>query len=130
MTTIGERVREKRTEKALSLAELARQAEISKGYLHSIETGETQSPSAEILFRIATLLGTTIAFLLGEDDGTVPSVQYVPPSLKAFAEQENLTEAEVQMLANIQYRGNKPDSKEDWRYIYESIKRTVRRSID
>jgi hypothetical protein len=32
----------------------------------------------------------------------------------------------VEMLASIQYRGKRPDTVEDWRFIFESIKRTLR----
>lgn len=66
MSPICERIKARRLEMGLSLAELARRADISKGYLHSIESGETQSPSAEVLFKISHELGTTIADILGE----------------------------------------------------------------
>ncbi len=125
MSNIGERIRLRRTEMNIALAELARRANLSKGYLHAIEAGETQNPSAEILFRIANELGTTIADLLGEDQ-----IEYdvldIPESLVKFAKEEKLTEADVEMLARIQYRGKRPEKADDWRYIFESIKRTLR----
>jgi transcriptional regulator with XRE-family HTH domain len=128
MSHVGERITQRRQEKNLSLAELARRAEVSKGYLHSIESGETQRPSAETLFKIANALSTTIADLLGEasitheDDG----ILIIPDTLREFAEIENLTSADVQMLARIEYRGKRPDTVDDWRFIFESIKRTLR----
>lgn len=125
MSTFGERIRQRRTEKNIALAELARRADLSKGYLHAIETGTTQSPSAEILFRIANELGTTIADLLGEPPAPTFSPD-VPDKLREFAVTEKLTEADVKMLARIQYRGKRPESVDDWRYIFESIKRTLR----
>jgi transcriptional regulator with XRE-family HTH domain len=125
MTTMGERIRQRRTEKNLSLAELARRAELSKGYLHSIEGGDTQNPSAEILFRIANELGTTIADLLGEDRDE-PLSSDISKTLQEFASEDNLTDADVEMLARIQYRGKRPETVGDWRFIFESIKRTLR----
>jgi transcriptional regulator with XRE-family HTH domain len=125
MTTLGERLRQRRTEKNLSLAELARRADLSKGYLHAIENGDTHNPSAEVLFRIANELGTTIADLLGEVILPTTSVE-IPKSLKDFAREDNLTEADVEMLAGIQYRGKRPETVADWRFIFESIKRTLR----
>jgi XRE family transcriptional regulator of biofilm formation len=125
MTTVGERLRQRRTEKNLSLAELARRAELSKGYLHAIESGDTQNPSAEILFRIANELGTTIADLLGEEEVERPMLD-IPDSLREFALQEQLTQADIEMLAGIQYRGKRPETVGDWSFIFESIKRTLR----
>ncbi len=125
MPNVGERIKQRRTEMNIALAELARRAELSKGYLHAIETGDTQNPSAEILFRIANELKTTIADLLGEES-VEPDNADISDSLREFATLENLTDADVAMLAGIQYRGKRPDNVDDWRYIFESIKRTLR----
>jgi transcriptional regulator with XRE-family HTH domain len=125
MSSVGERIRQRRSEKNLGLAELARRADVSKGYLHSIEAGDTQSPSADILFRIANELSTTIGDLLGEEVVS-EAMPDVPDSLQRFAFSENLTRADIEMLARIQYRGKRPHSEDDWRFIFESIKRTLR----
>jgi transcriptional regulator with XRE-family HTH domain len=93
MTVIGDKIRTRRTEKGISAAELARRVSISKGYLHGLETGDAQNPSAEILFRIASELGTTIADLLGESEpAPTANTQLVeiPKSLEKFAEKERL----------------------------------------
>lgn len=50
----------------------------------------------------------------------------VPDSHLDFAKQEHLTHADVEMLAAIQYRGKRPETVSDWRFIFESIKRTLR----
>jgi len=128
MSPICERIKARRLEMGLSLAELARRADISKGYLHSIESGETQSPSAEVLFKISHELGTTIADILGETESSPVSEIEVPENLLQLAQEDNLTQADVQMLANIRYRGKQPQSVADWRFIFESIRRTVRYS--
>lgn len=127
MAIIGDRIKLRRTEQELSLAELARRVDISKGYLHNIESGETVNPSAEVLFRIANELHTTIADLLGEEEQQPLQTDVVIPSvLEQFAKKAGLTEADKQMLARIEYRGKKPETLEDWQFIFESIKRTVR----
>lgn len=125
MSGLGERIRQRRAEKNIALAELARRADLSKGYLHAIETGGTQSPSAEILFRIANELGTTIADLLGEEETEQDCADF-PPELLDFAEQANLTNEDIEMLVGIRYRGKRPENVDDWRYIFESIKCTLR----
>src|SRR5258708_8875734 len=125
MTGLGERIRLRRTEKNISLAELARRADLSKGYLHAIESGGTQSPSAEILFRIANELGTTIADLLGEEETEQDNADFSAELLE-FAAQADLTPEDIEMLAGIYSLGKSPRTVDDLRYIFESIKNTVR----
>src|SRR5258706_7688433 len=116
MSVVGDRIKQRRAEVNISLAELARRADLSKGYLHAIESGETQSPSAEILYRIANELGTTIADLLGEnpelEDQQEEQVE-LPEFLLDFAAQDKLPDTDVKMLARIQYRGKSPNSVSD-----------------
>jgi XRE family transcriptional regulator, master regulator for biofilm formation len=65
---IGKNIKDLREQKHLSLSDLARQIEISKGYLHSIENGLTDAPSVFIVARIAKLLGVTIEQLIDPDE--------------------------------------------------------------
>jgi len=52
----------------------------------------------------------------------------VPDSLREFADEEGLPQADLHMLASIQFRGEQPRTKERWRYIYTAI--TTSRAID
>jgi transcriptional regulator with XRE-family HTH domain len=119
---IGARIRSFRDERRLSLSRLAEEAGVSKGYLWSLENKpDSRRPSAETLYAIASALGVTMADLMGRrllsaDDGEVP------PSLREFAEEAGLPEADVDMLATIQFRGDRPQTKERWRYIYTAIR--------
>lgn len=127
--SLGARVRQRRTEKNISAAELARRANISKAYLSEIEhdddDGTAAKPSAEVLYRIATALGTTVADLLGRQEH-VPAPRGLSDTLRKFAEDASLPRADVEMLARIRFRGNQPTSVEDWRFLYEAIRRSVR----
>lgn len=107
----------------MAAVELAKQAGVSKGYLSEIESGGAPRPSADILFRIAAALGTSIGDLLEKE--VVPSSTDIPDSLKRFAEATDLPQGDVQMLAQIKFRGEQPRTEEDWRYLYESIKRSI-----
>jgi transcriptional regulator with XRE-family HTH domain len=122
--TLGERVRQRREEKGLSLSALARASKVSKGYLSQIENDAAPRPSGDTLFKMATSLGTTVADLLGRE--MEPQSREVSPVLLQFAREANLPETDVQMLALIRYRGEQPRSVADWRYLYESIQRTIR----
>lgn len=123
--TLGERIRQRRDEKGITAIELARQAEISKGYLSELESGRAARPSGTILFRIASALGTTVADLLGEEIRPVNTA--TPAELKEFADEAELPEEDVRMLARIRFRGEQPRSKDDWRFLYESIRRSIGR---
>ncbi len=122
--TLGQRVRMRREEKGMSLSALARAAKVSKGYLSQIENDSAPRPSGETLFKMASTLGTTVADLLGRE--IEPTERAISPILLDFARQAQLPEADVQMLAGIRYRGEQPRSVDDWRYLYESIRRTIR----
>ena len=120
--TIGSRIQRFRAEKGISLSQLARDAEVSKSYLWSLENpdGAQQRPSGDTLYRIAKALGVTMSDLLGRkmviDRATTPE-----PALIEFAKQDGLTEADVEMLASIQWRGDQPNTVARWRYIYQAI---------
>jgi transcriptional regulator with XRE-family HTH domain len=122
---LHDRIKDRREEKKISAIELAQRAEISKGYLSEIESGRTSRPSADVLFRIATALGTTVADLLERE--VRPAPRSIHPMLREFADEEELPDEDVQMLAQIRFRGDQPETKEDWRYLYESIRRSIGR---
>lgn len=120
---LGDKVRQRREEKGITGVELARLAEISKGYLSEIENGGAPRPSGAVLFRVAAALGTTIADLLGEEIRLAET--NVPPALQRFANAADLPEEDVRMLAQVRFRGEQPRDEEDWRFLYESIRRSV-----
>jgi transcriptional regulator with XRE-family HTH domain len=118
--TVGDRIKRFRQERGIKLTELAERAEISKGYLSSIEAGEGKRPSDEVLYRVADQLGVTINDLLGRR-----MLTETPGSSKAleeFAAKHNLPEADIKMLASIQFRGEQPRTVERWEHIYSAIR--------
>ena len=123
---LGDRIRQRRADTGLSAAELARRATISKGYLSAIEHGNSVRPSADVLTRLATALGTTIADLL--DQESRPAEATIPPSLQQFAEAAGLPADDVEMLSQIRFRGEQPSTPDDWWFLYEAIQRSMWRS--
>src|SRR5215207_10954569 len=121
--TLGKRVRQRRLEKGMSAVELSEAAGISKGYLSELETGHATRPSGAVLLKIAKALGTTIADLLDQEVHLQP--RSVNTSLKEFAREAQLPEQDIQMLAQIRFRGAQPTSVDDWRFLYESIRRSM-----
>lgn len=68
LETVGERIQQRREAAGLLAIELARRAGVSKSYLSELESNEKASPSADVLYRIADVLGTTIPDLLGRPE--------------------------------------------------------------
>jgi transcriptional regulator with XRE-family HTH domain len=107
----------------MRLIDLAEAARVSKGYLSEIENGESTRVSGEKLYGIASALGVNMSDLLGVRlIAQVPD--QIPRSLREFADELHLPEADVQMLAGIQFRGGQPRSRERWNHIYSAIRST------
>lgn len=68
MATMGERIRDLRKAKNMTLDELAVKIGTKKSYIWGVENGRIQNPSAENLAKIADCLNTTINVLLDNVD--------------------------------------------------------------
>lgn len=66
-TRLGEKLRDLRKERGLTLEALADAARLSKSYLWELENRESQRPSAEKLTALADALGVGVAYFLEED---------------------------------------------------------------
>ena len=128
MESLGTRIRRLRNAQGLSLSELSRLSGVSKGYLSQVERAPEARPSAATLFAVARALGTPVADLFDGSDAVDgdESGSELPPGLAEFAAEAALPPVDIEMLAAIRYRGTAPSDKEDWRFIYESIRRSVR----
>lgn len=114
---VGPRIRQLREKKGWSLTELAERAGISRSYLSQVERGESEPTQGKIV-RLADALGALPSELYGEETAMLN----ISPSLREFAHQHNLGTAEVQMLAQIEYRGKRPSTVEEWKAIFSIIK--------
>ena len=128
---LSQKIRQLRGKKGFSLNKLAEIAGISKAYLSQLENNVSKQPSAEILFKIATALGTTIADLLEKPVRVYSDdFQEVPDGLRKLIDEQGETldirEEDVKMLMNIRYRGNQPDTPEDWEHILRTIRIIMR----
>ena len=68
MLMIGDRVKDLRKEKKISLSELAEKAGVAKSYVSSLERNLQQNPSIQFLEKIAPVLGVTVNSLLDPDN--------------------------------------------------------------
>jgi transcriptional regulator with XRE-family HTH domain len=121
--SIGQRIKKFREDRGITLSELAIKAKVSKSYLSELEnaTGNGQRPSGDVLYRLGKALGVAMSDLLGRPVITAPRRER-PASLLKFAKQVNLPEADIEMLAGIQFRGEQPRTAERWAFIYQAIR--------
>lgn len=122
---IGEQIRRRRSELDLSLTALAEKSGVAKSYLSNLERGKTNArPSGRTLYRIASALGTTMSDLLGTRLLVEPT-ESVPPSLVDFAKSARLTDRDIAMLARINFRGQQPQDRDAWAFIWRAIRMSV-----
>ncbi len=127
---IGEQIKRRREEAGLSLSGLAQRAHVSKGYLWSLEKGETAArPSGRTLYAVAEALGTTMADLLGRQILVDPP-STAPESLRAYAKEAGLTDPDVHMLASVNFRGRQPADHDGWALVWGAIRASVRSGPD
>lgn len=65
----NERMKERRAEMDLTLSDLSRLSGVARSYLYQLERGESQ-PSIDKAQAVASALGTTVAWLIGETEHT------------------------------------------------------------
>jgi transcriptional regulator with XRE-family HTH domain len=126
---IGHRIKAVRTERGLSLPDLAKEAGISKGLLYHIENSETPpNPSLETLNKISQALKITLAMLL-EKRG-VKGKRILPERLEPELEEmikalnkqnEPLSETALDALYLLQERSGGFKTVQQWRFLYDSI---------
>lgn len=67
--TLGEKLKQLRVGKGQSLQQVADAIGASKPHVWELETGRSRNPSLDLLSRLASHFGTTIAFLVGDGEG-------------------------------------------------------------
>jgi transcriptional regulator with XRE-family HTH domain len=126
---IGRRVREERQKAGLSLSQLADRSGLTKAYLVRLET-RGGNPSVEVMGQIADALDLTIADLVGG-----PVIRFVGddsevvPSLRAYADQAQVSSGDLKMLASIRWReGEQPRTVDRWAFVHRTL--LMSRDID
>jgi len=121
----GAALRAARQREGLIQAEVAEAVGISRQYLSTIEQGEAEQLSLRVAWALCDALGLRAPVDLGvapvEIENSDPAEPGVPPSLEAFAETEGLGPADIQVLAQITYRGRQPTEPWQWRVIHRVI---------
>ena len=74
--TVGAAIREQRQKHGLTIAQVAEQADVSRGMLSKIENGQTTA-GMDTLARIARALGVSMSMLFSKYDATAASAQHI-----------------------------------------------------
>lgn len=88
--TFGERVRALRTQRAMTLSELARRVEVTEGAIRQMESGQTKSASLVVGLRLARLFEVSPWFLATGRDAPAESGSRSEADLLAALERLSL----------------------------------------
>jgi transcriptional regulator with XRE-family HTH domain len=124
---LGGSVRALRLGKGWSLSDLADASGVSKSYISDLENGVAGKPNIQYVYAIAVALDVTVDGLLGQaaprpTKKTPRKKQELPQGLLELQEDGGLSEEDVQMLSEINFRGHRPRDKEGWRYLLETLR--------
>ena len=124
---LGHNVRFLRTGKGWSITLLAEKSGVSKAYISDLENGVAGKPNIQYVYAIAVALGVTLDELLEDAKPNVRSKLRkgsveLPQGLAELQQKLNLSDAEVEDLAQINFRGSRPKDLEGWQFLLEAIK--------
>jgi XRE family transcriptional regulator, master regulator for biofilm formation len=69
---IGDKIKQLRIEKKMSISELAEKANVAKSYLSSIERNLQSNPSIQFIEKISSVLGVSVNELINESESIEP----------------------------------------------------------
>lgn len=126
---LQDRLKELRTHHELTLKALAELSGLSVSYLSDIERGRT-TPTLATLEQLATALEISLLdFLSGVDFAGELTDASLPPGLAQLKNDpeysEKLTPDWLETLSNIQMRGKRPQTKQDWLELYLHLRRVL-----
>ena len=126
--TFGERLRQVRQERSLTLSELSNLAKLSVSFLSDIERNRT-SPSIQSIRKLASAFGVSPSRLLTGVDLADEAPTW-PPGLQELKDdpeyRSHLTDDWMRTLARIQYRGSQPQTKHEWLELFLHLRRVLR----
>lgn len=126
-------MRHVRTERGLTLDQLAERAGLSKSFIWEVEQDRT-GISGEKLLRLANVLGASLDYLLrGEPSQETfrPPVIEIPRELSDLAEELHLSHRQTLALLEVNRsilarrstnKARTSMTKEDWRRLYSGVK--------
>ncbi len=135
---LGATIRFLRTGKNWALADLADKSGVSKAYISDLENGVAGKPNIQYVYNIAVALDVTLDDLLKDSTAKEQRARRrasadLPPGLAELQDElalsgNALSEDDVENLAQVNFRGNRPRDKEGWRFVLQAIRMAGERS--
>ena len=100
-TKLGEKIRNCRTEKGMTLDKLAGLANLSKSYLWELENRESQKPSAEKLQAIADVLGQDLSFFLDDAIDTPQESNKDKEFFRSYSKLDTEAKAKLRQILEV-----------------------------
>ena len=130
---LGDRIRELRKRKGETLKDTSKGTDLSVSYLSDIERGRT-NPSLQTLDTLAEHFAITMTDLLfGVEFAGAKTDNALPPGLVDLLHDEEFSkeidDSWVELLAKINLRGKRPQTKLQWLELYLSLKRILETAL-
>lgn len=131
MATAGDRIRELREKRKMTQEQLATAADMSKSFLSDVENNN-RNVSSQILLRMATVLETSVDYLLsGATAEVVRKAVVIPPNLSQAAAELNLSynrtlellDAHDSVFARRSNRSRTEFTVDEWKKLYQALKK-------
>lgn len=124
---LGERLRQRRKVRDLTAKNLARLAGVSPAYVSQLEHGKQDQPSLDVLGRLAAVLDTSVAELLGAPVTALAVLEHaaarpISPALAALADEMSLDAETTAMLSLIRLECHQPATREGWLLVLLAIR--------
>lgn len=103
--TFGKRIKELRTQRKMTLDQLAAATKSSKSYIWELENKNPPRPSAEKLAEIAAVLEVTTDYLIGRDDVTLETAKDTA-FFREYSSMPEETREKIRAMARLM--GGKP----------------------
>jgi len=127
LSQLGHQIRFLRNGKGWSLGDLAKESGLSKAYISDLENASAGKPNIQYIYAVAVALGVTLSELLEESGARTASARTrtresdLPKGLRDLQRELNLSDDDVEKLAQVSFRGNRPRDKEGWRFLIETL---------
>jgi transcriptional regulator with XRE-family HTH domain len=124
VATLPNRLRARRIALGKTVKDVCLRAGVSRSYYYDLEHKRGIRPSADVLERLARVLETTSAVLLGPSDLPAgPPVGGLPAELAAVVARLGIRQPEARMLSAIRWEGRAPSTENDWLFLAEAVRR-------
>jgi transcriptional regulator with XRE-family HTH domain len=123
---LGERLRELRLLRALTLLQLSQATGLSVSYLSDLERGRT-TPSLETLEKLASVYDVPLGQLMASVDGRITAPeQELAPGLQKLLDEGVVDLPTARDLSRIELRGKRPQTADEWRELYFHLRTLMR----